>query len=504
MLLTETEKTERRLAFLLGALLLLSLVPVAAVALYAHPSADDFSYGAQAAAAWRQGGGLPAVLRAAWQRTAEAYASWQGSFCAVFLMCLQPAVFGEWAYPLGCLFLLASYLGGVSLFLYALFRRCLGCGRAVFFLVLCTVLLLSLQFTYDPVESFFWYNGGVYYTFFYSLMLSMLGLLLLCWRARRPLAKGLLFACALPLALAVGGGNYVTALESALLLFCAACFLLWRRDRRAAAALVLLAALAAAMLASMAAPGNGVRQAAEGTPSAARGIALALVYGAYALCSCTTLPAVAGWLFLTPFLYRLAARSPFRFRRPLLVALLSFCLFAAQAAPPFYAMGLSMPERIINIVCFSYYPFFLLNLFYVLGWLSRREGWNRLLSSLRRGGVSLPLGRFALAVGCVFLCAVLGAVQAGKEESTGGLKLEHLPLSAQAALSLATGEAQAYDAQLEDRLAQYQDESQRDVLLEPLREKPYLLYFEDVTEDPSHWRNRAAASFYGKDSVRLR
>ncbi len=58
--------------------------------------------------------------------------------------------------------------------------------------------------------------------------------------------------------------------------------------------------------------------------------------------------------------------------------------------------------------------------------------------------------------------------------------------------------------QLEDRLAQYQDESQRDVLLEPLREKPYLLYFEDVTEDPSHWRNRAAASFYGKDSVRLR
>ena len=417
MLLTETEKTERRLAFLLGAILLLSLVPVAAVALYAHPSADDFSYGAQAAAAWRQGGGLPAVLRAAWQRTAEAYASWQGSFCAVFLMCLQPAVFGEWAYPLGCLFLLASYLGGVSLFLYAMFRRCLGCGRAVFFLVLCTVLLLSLQFTYDPVESFFWYNGGVYYTFFYSLMLSMLGLLLLCWRARRPLAKGLLFACALPLALAVGGGNYVTALESALLLFCAACFLLWRRDRRAAAALVLLAAL---------------------------------------------------------------------------------------AAPPFYAMGLSMPERIINIVCFSYYPFFLLNLFYVLGWLSRREGWNRLLSSLRRGGVSLPLGRFALAMGCVFLCAVLGAVQAGKEESTGGLKLEHLPLSAQAALSLATGEAQAYGAQLEERLAQYQDESQRDVLLEPLREKPYLLYFEDVTEDPSHWRNRAAASFYGKDSVRLR
>lgn len=172
------EKFTRVLAIVLFLLLVLSLIPVVLVSFCAYPAADDFNYVASTAPVWRETHSLAAVFSAAWQHTLQTYQSWQGSFAAIFLMCLQPGFLDTSLYFAGSLMLLFSYVFCSAFLLYTIARRLLGCEPTVSAVIALTLVFLSLQFTYDPVESFFWYNGGVYYTFFYSLCALLFSLLL--------------------------------------------------------------------------------------------------------------------------------------------------------------------------------------------------------------------------------------------------------------------------------------------------------------------------------------
>lgn len=503
-MISENRAERRTLVFLLAAFLL-ALIPAAALAFFAAPSADDFSYGAAAAQAWQESRSLSAVLSAAWEGTLKTYQAWQGSFAAVFLMHLQPAVFGWSRYWIGPLLLIFAYTGSTALLLFTIARRLLRCGRAASGVVALTLLLLSFLFVYDPVEAFYWYNGGVYDTFFYSVSLVLFSLLLLAGTAEKRSAAVPLFVLSLPLAFAVGGGNYSTALLSAVVLFLLAAFLVWkRRKKEAAAAALVFAVLMAAFAVSILAPGNAVRQLDAGEPnSPVKAVILSLAYGAYAFCSCTTLPVAAGWIFLTPVLYRAVSRLRFSFPRPLLVFFLAWAVFSTQGTPVFYALGLQMPERVIDIIYFSYYPTVLLVWSYFLGWFAHADKTEKYRKAFAACGRSRKQWLFSLVLLLVFLGGTLGLVRVGKEPETGGVAAEGLPLSAQAVISLASGEAQRYHAQLAEREALYLDESLAEVRVEPLKEKPYLLFQQDLTEDPDNWVNRAAAEYYHKKSVAL-
>lgn len=282
-------------------------------------------------------------------------------------------------------------------------------------------------------------------------------------------------------------------------------FFLWqRKGRRAAASGVVLAVLAVSFFINVLAPGNALRQAQAGPPSSpVTAILLSLVYGAYAFCNCTTLPVLAGWAFLTPFLYRAVSRLRTAFPLPLLFAGLLFGVFSCQGTPVFYALGVSMPERVINIIYFSYFPFTLLAWAYFLGWLSRREWWTRFLSRASLRWKASLAALFCAVVFCAGAAGALGLVRIEKDPVSGGMQLAGLPLSAQAALSLATGEAQDYHAQLLAREKQYRDASLSDVRVEPLCSRPTLLFVEDLREDPAYWVNRSTADFFQKDTVAL-
>ena len=98
----QTKGTVQKGIFLVVAVLfLLSLIPVFAMAFYAYPSADDLTYGVSTARAWQENHSLSSVVSAAWEGTMEKYQTWQGSFFAVLLMHLQPAVFGTSVIPSG-------------------------------------------------------------------------------------------------------------------------------------------------------------------------------------------------------------------------------------------------------------------------------------------------------------------------------------------------------------------------------------------------------------------
>ena len=503
----EKNSSMRKAAAAAGIILLLAVIPMLLIGIYDHPCADDFTYGQAVRQMLKSTGSPAAVLSAAAGVAGSAYRTWQGSFSAVFLMALQPASFGETAYRCTPVLLLLAYIGGTLFLLRGLLRGVMGADRYEFRLIAFLLAFVSIQFTYSPVEGFYWYNGGIYYTFFYSLALVLFGLLLLAEKTQRGGVKILCRAVSFPLAFIIGGGNYTTALTVSLILLAVLIYRAAAKKRFLLYALLFLTVLAA-LLVSAAAPGNGVRQASVGSPSAVKAIFLGIVFGAYSIFNATTLPVVIFWIFLTPFLYSIARRSPYSFRHPFLAGAFLFLLYSAQAAPPFYAIGIDLPERLINIIYFSYYIFTLIFLLYFCGWLARRAEKAEapsLLVFLKGSAESLGrnLPRFAAAAVLLFLCACVGLCRVQKG-ANGKAVFTQLPASVSASKSLLSGEARGFDREERQRLAAYLDPEQKQVTVAEHAYKPALLFENDVTQDPNDWRNKAAAGFYGKEQVILR
>ena len=72
-----------------------------------------------------------------------------------------------------------------------------------------------------------------------------------------------------------------------------------------------------------------------------------------------------------------------------------------------------------------------------------------------------------------------------------------------AAYSLATGEAQAFHAQMLERAEICRSAPGEDVMLSARTAEPWVLAYEDITTDPADWKNAGMAAYYGNASVRL-
>lgn len=69
--------------------------------------------------------------------------------------------------------------------------------------------------------------------------------------------------------------------------------------------------------------------------------------------------------------------------------------------------------------------------------------------------------------------------------------------------SLVTGQAKTYHEEYLERLEVLKDEDNLNPVLKPFTQKPFLLYVDDIIEDPLDWRNMAMSNWYRKESVTL-
>lgn len=493
--------TWKRIALVCTIAFLLSIIPLLWVTQYAHPSADDFSFGAVTAETWSTTHSFPEVLKSAWEQSMQRYQDWQGSFFAVFLMALQPAIFGESFYGLGALFLIVVFICSTGFFLKVVLQHYMGMDSASFLVIASLLLIVTMQYFYAPAEGLYWFNGGIYYTFFYSLALILFGCVLRFLREKKRWRRACFFCVALLSAILIGGGNYTTALLVTILLFCATLYLGWKRQRTAFVTGSIFLAVAIPFAISIFSPGNAVRQASVGEPHAIKAILTSFVYGAYSICNVTNVPTICIWIFLVPILYYFAKKSACSFRHPVLVCAFSFCVYCAQATPPFYAMGLSLPERIINIIYASSYLFLLINLYYLCGWVARK--WPE-PSTLQHWKTAFEhhLWRSFLVIAALFIASCVGVCSVSKGPD-GAPSFDHLPASVNASLSILSGTAQQYDAELDARAELCQTQAGQEVLVPPLSTHPSILFYDDITEDPSDWHNQVAASYYGVHAVAI-
>ena len=605
------QKQEKTLGLIVLFVMLAALVPLYMVADYAHPSVDDYSYGKLTAEAWEQTGSLGSVLATAWERTAYTYETHQGTFVSVFLMRLQPGIFGEDYYFLTTVFLLSTFLICSILLYYAFFKRIFQADRVKSWLIAGVLSFGAMEFTHVASDSFYWYNGGVTYTFFYSMEALLFALLIFMYTAKKKVVKCLLGVICMLLAVIACGGNYVTSLVTLELLVCICAvtglveykkiqqkkqkkeqntetFLrkngiiekqkTWLKKQTDAIVgdieqvskfnqpvdssgsktvskknnlnkwnlyLVFFVLLAATVtfLFVVVAPGNALRQERTGEANhPVIAIMLSFVYGAYSIGNCMDLPAFLLLFLCVPLFVVIAGNvckeRKFAFPCPALVTFFSFCLYSSQVTPVFYAQGIKLPYRIMNIIYFSCFVMVALNLFYWIGYLNAKrtssnipmhkafservencidceatcvqekcsENPTSLVLQTLESWHTKHFWKFYAVAALLFCFSVAGNISIAAEVDVEGstqVEVSELPATLSACYFLLNGDAKVFDKECKARYTMYSNPEIKDVVVEPFTVTPDIIFHSDITEDPDNWKNKCIKKYFNKHSVRL-
>lgn len=455
---------------------LVSIVPLLIVGFYNHPSMDDFYYGTLTAHAWTESGSWMEVLKAALKTVHDTYFEWQGTFSGIFLMSLQPSVFGECWYPLGTMLILSSLFIGIFSLVRTLNQEFLQLRKSHIFLVFLTLFTFSIQLVPFPRQSYYWFNGSAFYTLFFVLSLMLWSMV---WRLPKMQSKSLVFfgtTLSCLLAFLVGGGNYVSALQSVLVLGNLTFYQIVKKGKNILPMALILMVLLCALTISILAPGNGLRQKEIPIhPSLLKATMMALYHSSIYVFKWTNLYVLGMLTFLLPFIAQTLANHSFSYKKPWLLPMGSFLLFSAGFAPSLYGMG-NLPERVLNINFLLFVLLATINAFYFTGWYFQKHK------------PAKPANY--LFVGSLLLLAAF---------------VQNPDIAAKEAVqSLASGQIQKYDAEANQRLKPFQDKSIRTVVVEPFTVQPSLLYIQDFDREPTNWKNESAAAFYGKDEVLLK
>ena len=470
--------------------LILLLLPMLKAAQYDVPSADDYSNGYETNRAWVGDHSLISVFKAAAKTTRSIYMKWQGTFTAVFLFTLNPMIFGEQYYQIGPWLILAMLLAGIFVLTFAVWQKGFAASKTEALVIAVIWSVLCTQFLPRASQGIYWYTGAVYYTFFFGMAAAAYALLLrFILREAESSGIGKLAAASLLLAF-IGGGNLVTGLTTAVLLVSMEAILMLMKNRDWKALLIPTACFFASFIVNVAAPGNSLRQRYFVQYSLMRSVFVSFREAAVFFGRWFTLPVIALILMLIPVFWRIISRTGCSFRLPGLVSLYSVCLTGVMFFPPIYAMtehNLDHLGRIINIIYFGMVFLVIFNLFYWMGWLAKRGTLKEKLFPASAGG------KYSIAYFLVLLLIfAFGMTQIKWFDTT----------SISAVRSYRSGQMGNYWHTYQLRLKILKDPEVRDAVLKRFPSRPYILYYQELSEKP---RNNANISrWYDKDSVVIR
>lgn len=460
-------------------LLMIMLVPLVRGAFFTKPWADDYTYGGPVRL-WLMG---EPYYKSLWdaliKSTTEMYYAYQGPFVSAFLMSFA-GLAGEKYYfilSLILIFILTATLLGVC---YIWVRRLLHARRSesIFFSACATVAIIEL--VYSASNAFYWWVGAVHYIFMHSAMLWMITLAMCGLTSVRRWEQVLDAVGIAILGFLIGGGNYVSALQSILLLLLFLGLAVLARNKRAVILLPGILTFANAFYYNVNSPGNQVR----GGSYSSSGVIEAIL-GSFKA-TITKMPRMFDIIFivvllvLLPVAWNMTKRVSFRFPLPVLVTVLSYCFYATGYTPFLYATGGIGVARLFNAVKITFQLLLIFNLFYWAGWANHKFKTEKVFSHYWSYYIVL-----CIAAVCIF---VWSPNQAGNYSSYGAYYYIH------------TGELGNMYNQYLDRLKVLQGEEE-DIVFEEYRYKPWLFYIEDLGSDPEYWINKAARSWYDKSSI---
>lgn len=476
-------------------LIIIIIAPLIYIAQYNHSSADDYSYGILTHKTWEETHSIIEVIKTAIEQVKETYNEWQGTYAAVFLMSIQPAVFGEALYPLTTIILMATFIMANIYIMRVILKDYLKCEQKIYSFVIAIIVIFSIQFVPYAVQSFYWYNGSIYYTFSYSIMLILLGIILKLLKmddinnkdensnntnkySKRKIRNLII---AILLSIFIGGTNYTTALVFNMIIATISLILIIKKDKRSIYVCAIFAICLISLTINMLAPGNANRQSTMQKMNAIDSIFLSIECAFIYIKKWTNLSTLWVYLIMIPIILNIIKQINYKFKMPILFTIITFGIFSAQFTPPLYAQGGAIPARLFNIIYFSMYWLIILNIGYWLGYLNNK--------------INITVTKKDYKYLCVILI-IFGIFALSKD---------YKKMNSYVAIkSIQSGEAYQYDMQMKQRIDLYNNKSIYDVEVKKLNVRPFLLFSSDITKDVADWQNRAVADFYNKKSVKIK
>lgn len=459
------------------------MIPMAMIARYDVPSSDDFGHGIWTHPEFISTSSLFKTVIMGIKWVSFCFYHISGTFSVQLFDSLAPNVFGERYYVVTFYIMAVSLFFGLAYFYKTLFSLVFKTEKEYCLIITLISLIIVTQFLPSCVEGFYWYVGAITYTFYFSLFLVAIALLVKQFCASSISIGRTILSCFLFFLL--GGGNHVTALLSGVILVGLIVFsALSNKKKKITAFLFPVILWTIAFAINCSSPGNAIRSESTGGGAGfLKSFVLAFRAILLSIEKWSSLPFIACILFLVPVLWLAASKTEFSFGYPAVITFFSFCFLAAMYYPPIFAMNSTGMGRLNNIVFFSYTILLIVNIFYWSGWIAKRVSppwitkWKK--------GISVCY----IAVLCLFI-------------GFGVLATIKTPVSSlSAAKSLLNGEAKSYYSTQLEREELLHDNTVLDVVLPAFNSKPYTIFFHDITNNPTEGQNVAMAEYYLKDSV---
>ncbi|MCL2274945.1 MAG: hypothetical protein FWC16_08475 [Defluviitaleaceae bacterium] len=424
-----------------------SILPILTVSLFNHAAADDLAFSEQAFITWRETGSLPAVLQVAWDNVVSIYRTWQGTYTGVFLMTMQPGLFGEEFYFIGTFILLFGLIFSVLFFSKTLLCDCLGANRWQWLAISIPPLAVCIQTMSNSRDSFLWFNGGVLYTFTFSMYLILLTLTLKFIRKPKIITAIIISV----FGFVTAGGAIPIAMLCFLTGITATVYLFIKKHPAKYTMLIAFIPVIVGSLIAALAPGHAVRRAfVQANPGNFGDVPMfgvpfvSVVYGFWTMFLTVNVPFLLTMLLISPFLYQLLDNKDWKFKYPLWVSLLSFMFICGLYVPLIYGNGFNIIDRYVNIVQMSVWILGIINTFYWLGWAISVKKINFNIEIKHRAIILLVIA--TLAIGTT------AKIEFTAEPGGRGAFAVTAPFSAVIIYEFLTGEIQAYHAAYRDLL----------------------------------------------------
>ena len=355
--------------FVLAGVYICSLIPILCISIYNYPQADDWGYSYLTHWAWIDTHSLFQVLKAAAAAVVEAYNHWQGTFSSIFLMSLQPGIFGEQFYVF-VPFIMLGLLSFSVIFFFLQISRFFNKSRYYAVIFSMFTLLLVVQHMISKPVAFFWYNAAVHYIVPFCFGLLLVACFIILYKERKLRWGALIGACIFSVML--GGGNLVTALSGIIGFVTLFVLLAFNKKKRMLLILIIPAVFNfLAFTINVVAPGNSLRQEATGIPgNPVMSILRSLFYGIYYLGDVwLDWQIILFVLLLIPFAWSFVQNIDFKFPFPLLFSLYSYGFLSAMFTPTDYAAHTAGIGRVQNVIFTAYIIVIALNVIYITGWV---------------------------------------------------------------------------------------------------------------------------------------
>lgn len=499
-------------AILVVAMVILSMIPLYAIARYDVPSADDFQFRPDVIQEIITNNGILDCIQYILEVVKYYYNNWQGTYTVYFIVNFLMMLGFEPPdmYSLVPIVILSLFTIAFFAICWVVLHGCLKISAKGTIIIFGLLQFACVQCTPSIVEGFYWYSGAMMYTGFFSVWLISLAGMISLLNVERPRFCILRIATATLVAFAVGGTNYPTALLSALVYVLILGVLLYNSKKKALLFLFPALFSVGGLLLNVIAPGNTARIASEGvvySSSLLRTIQISFLLGFQFIREWLSLPSiimagVAGCI--TVFALK---KHRVRFRFPLIWTLFSLCMYCALYAPAAYSYGWIGPQRYMNVCYWGWILVLYSNAIYYGGWIAHKRldamhedaAAKVIYTSIKANLKKYIFAGYALIVFALFVDSSYSFY------TYDGAPAQRQYASIQASNYLKSGFGETYYAIYRSRLIALEDPNQTDPVFGayPTWCRSPLLYFSDITTDEDAWMNIYMAEYYEKNSVKI-